>query len=62
MEYRKKYLEIAKRIDWQKNITKKHTQKKSEAGSNGLLGFDHRNILREIETIFNTVSYVKDLG
>ena len=41
---------------------KKHTQK-LKAGSNVLLGFDHRNVLGGgIETFFNRVSYLKNLG
>ena len=46
-----------------KKYQKTNTQKNSKAGSNGLLGFDHRNVLSGgIETFFNRVSYLKNLG
>ena len=47
-------------------MEKKQTKKNTinlKAGSNGLLGFDHRNVLTGgIETFFNRVSYLKNLG
>ena len=46
----------------EKKKTKKHIIN-LKAGSNGLLGFDHRNVLTGgIETFFNRVSYLKNFG